>query len=192
MVVLARYSEPTSTGIDVGVIYASSAAKVRRLVRHTVRAPDPLIDDACQTAWTRLIRDRERVRAPDAVVGWLVTTAVREALKLTRRAARELFLEELLDETGELHELAGGPGAGGAGGRPGAGGHRRRPSAPGVAPAASGATATPRLAPSARLDLHRDVRAHGRHPADHRPPTRTRPPRNRSRRRAQRGVMQSN
>jgi RNA polymerase sigma factor (sigma-70 family) len=109
MVVLARYSEPTSTGIDIGVIYASSAAKVRRLVRHTVRAPDPLIDDACQTAWTRLIRDRERVRAPDAVVGWLVTTAVREALKLTRRAARELFLEELLDETGELHELAGAP-----------------------------------------------------------------------------------
>jgi RNA polymerase sigma factor (sigma-70 family) len=109
MVVLGRENELGSIGIDVGEIYVGSAAKVRRLVRHNVRAPEPVIEDACQIAWTRLVRDRGRV-CPDKAVPWLVTTAVREAVKLTRRGRREIFLEELLDENGELQELATGPG----------------------------------------------------------------------------------
>jgi RNA polymerase sigma factor (sigma-70 family) len=106
MVVLGQDSGLTSTGIDVGEIYVGNAARVRRLVRHSVRAPEPVIEDACQTAWTRLVRDRRRVCA-DKAVPWLVTTAVREAVRLIRRGSREVFLEELLDEGGELHELAG-------------------------------------------------------------------------------------
>ncbi len=96
------------TGVDVETIYASSAARVRRLVRHNVRAPEPVIEDACQTAWVRLVRDRGRVR-PETAVAWLVTTAVREAIKLTQRARREVFLEDLLDDAGELQELDGRP-----------------------------------------------------------------------------------
>ena len=42
-------------------------------------------------------------------MAWLVTTAMREAVKLTRRTGRELFLEELLDDAGELEELAAMP-----------------------------------------------------------------------------------
>jgi RNA polymerase sigma factor (sigma-70 family) len=105
MVVLAHEG---GQAVDVGAVYASDAGKVWRLVRHYVRAPEPVIEDACQTAWTRLVRDRARVR-PDTAVAWLVTTAIREAIRLHRRAGRELFLEDLLDDTGELDQLDGRP-----------------------------------------------------------------------------------
>lgn len=108
MVAVAHEGRQVTSGVDVGAVYVSSAAKVRRLVRHYVRAPEPVIEDACQTAWTRLVRDRTRVR-PDSAVAWLVTTAMREAIRLTRRAGRELFLEDLLDDAGELHALDGRP-----------------------------------------------------------------------------------
>ena len=98
MVVVAH-----EAGLDVGAVYIRHATKVRRLVRHYVRAPEPVIDDACQTAWTRLVRDRARVR-PDTAVAWLVTTAIREAIKLIHRAGRDLFLEDLLDDAGELYQ----------------------------------------------------------------------------------------
>ncbi len=91
-----------SEGVDVGAVYASNAGRVRRLVRHTVRAPEPVIEDACQTAWVRLLRDRAQVR-PDRAVPWLVTTAIREAVRLIRSSRREVFLEDLLDDDGELH-----------------------------------------------------------------------------------------
>ncbi len=94
-----------SNGVDLGAVYVSSAAKVRRVVRHSVRAPESVIEDACQTAWARLLRDHARVR-PDRAVPWLITTAIREAARLTRRAARDVFLEDLLDERGELHRTA--------------------------------------------------------------------------------------
>jgi RNA polymerase sigma factor (sigma-70 family) len=110
MVVLAHEGGQAVRGIDVGAVYVSSAAKVRRLVRHYVRAPEPVIEDACQTAWTRLVRDRARVRS-DRAVAWLVTTAVREAIRMTRRAGRELYLEDLLDDTGELQHLGEHPAA---------------------------------------------------------------------------------
>jgi RNA polymerase sigma factor (sigma-70 family) len=108
MAVLAHGGGQAVRGVDVGAVYVSSAAKVRRLVRHSVRAPEPVIEDACQTAWTRLVRDRTRVRS-DTAVAWLVTTAVREAIRMTRRAGRELFLEDLLDDSGELPDLDGRP-----------------------------------------------------------------------------------
>jgi RNA polymerase sigma factor (sigma-70 family) len=102
MVVLAH------EGVDVGAVYVASAAKVRRLVRHNVRESEPLIEDACQTAWARLVRNRGRVD-PETAVAWLVTTAIREAIRLKHRAGRESFLEDLLDEAGELDELAREP-----------------------------------------------------------------------------------
>lgn len=86
---------------DLGALYADHAERVRRLVRSDVRAPAPVIDDACQTAWSRLVRHRADVGA-DRAVPWLVTTAVREVFRDTRRANRDVSLEELLDEVGEL------------------------------------------------------------------------------------------
>lgn len=70
--------------------------RLREIVAFNVRAPAPLIEDACQTAWLRLTRRRDDL-APRATLPWLVTTATREALRLIHRAERELSLELLTD-----------------------------------------------------------------------------------------------
>jgi RNA polymerase sigma factor (sigma-70 family) len=83
---------------DMGELYAMHAGRLRQIVRVGVRAPEPLIEDACQVAWTRLLRHRGSIRR-EAALAWLVTTASREALRLIRRSARELSLEELGEAT---------------------------------------------------------------------------------------------
>ena len=85
---------------EVAELYAAQAIRVRRLVRLNVQAPDALVEDACQVAWMRLVDHRARVRR-DAATRWLVRVAVNEALKLVRRSARDLSLDELSDERGE-------------------------------------------------------------------------------------------
>lgn len=74
---------------------------LRGIVAFNVRAPEPLIEDACQTAWLRLTRRRDDL-APRAMLPWLVTTATREALRLLRRAERELAIEGVT----EAHPVA--------------------------------------------------------------------------------------
>ncbi|MBV9819149.1 MAG: sigma-70 family RNA polymerase sigma factor [Solirubrobacterales bacterium] len=85
---------------DVGELYAQHAASVRRRVGAGVRAPDPLIEDACQIAWSRLVHHRTRVHRETAT-SWLVRTAIHEALRLIRRGGRELSLDELVDGNSE-------------------------------------------------------------------------------------------
>ncbi|MDQ2897814.1 MAG: sigma-70 family RNA polymerase sigma factor [Actinomycetota bacterium] len=80
---------------------------LRGIVAFNVRAPQALIEDACQTAWLRLTR-RGGDLAPRAVLPWLVTTATREALHLVRRAERELPLE-VLTEAGPVASPSPGP-----------------------------------------------------------------------------------
>ncbi len=94
--------EPVLDGIaDVAGLYEDQSAKVQRLVRSGVRASEPVIEDACQVAWSRLIAQRHRIRRETAVA-WLVTTALHEALKLVRRENRDVSLEALLDDRGDL------------------------------------------------------------------------------------------
>src|ERR1700722_9238452 len=82
---------------DVAGLFEQRAGEVHRLVRHEVRAPEAVIEDACQIAWIRLVDHRERV-GRDTVVAWLVTTAMHEALKLLRRERREHQLAPLVAE----------------------------------------------------------------------------------------------
>jgi RNA polymerase sigma factor (sigma-70 family) len=93
---------------DVGELFADRAGQVRRLVRHEVGAPDTVIDDACQVAWIRLVRHRDRV-ARDTVVAWLVRTAMREAFKLLEREHLELSLDDLLERQADLGQSVRGP-----------------------------------------------------------------------------------
>jgi RNA polymerase sigma factor (sigma-70 family) len=51
-----------------------------------------VIEEACQFAWSRLVYHQHRVHRASAL-GWLVTTATREALRLVRRGNRELPLD---------------------------------------------------------------------------------------------------
>lgn len=94
---------------DVDELYRLLSPRLRQIVRSDVRAPETVIEDACQIAWSHLIRHSERVHRETAL-SWLVTTAVREAFKLSRRERRELSLDAELDRTGELPIPSAAPG----------------------------------------------------------------------------------
>jgi RNA polymerase sigma factor (sigma-70 family) len=46
-------------------------------------------NDVVQTTWLRLLEHLDRIEDPSRLVGWLVTTARREAMRVLRRAGRE-------------------------------------------------------------------------------------------------------
>lgn len=49
--------------------------------------------DVSQTTWLRCVQSIEKIREPQAIAGWLVTTARREAIRLSRRAGRQLLVD---------------------------------------------------------------------------------------------------
>jgi RNA polymerase sigma factor (sigma-70 family) len=101
-------SETTDDGaLDVAQLYATHAGRLCQTVRRGVRAPEPVIEDACQFAWSRLFHHRTRVQH-EAALAWLVKTAVHEAYKLLRREGRELSLDALLEHAGETPPLRPG------------------------------------------------------------------------------------
>lgn len=63
-----------------------------RAVSHAVRADAELVEDACQTAWSILLR-----RQPDrtTLFGWLYVVAVHEAYRLSSIERRDARLEDL-------------------------------------------------------------------------------------------------
>jgi len=61
---------------------------VWRMARAVVQ-DDALATDAMQTAWMRLLEHIDRLRNPAAVRSWLVTTARREALALSKAQRRQ-------------------------------------------------------------------------------------------------------
>jgi RNA polymerase sigma factor (sigma-70 family) len=85
---------------DVGELYRSLSGRLEHIVRRDVRAPDAVIEDACQLAWSRLLRHCGGVRR-DAALSWLARTAQREAFRLARRELRECSLEATLEEAGD-------------------------------------------------------------------------------------------
>ena len=91
---------------DVGNLYSELAGRLEHIVRLDVRAPDAVIEDACQFAWSRLLHHRHRVHR-DTVMSWLARTAVHEAFKLLRLDRREVPLEAVPEHVSSppLHEL---------------------------------------------------------------------------------------
>ena len=73
---------------------------------HTARAQgasDALAQDAVQTAWLRLVEGADRIKDPQAVMGWLLVTVRRECWRhraLDGRSASELD-ESLPDDRPE-------------------------------------------------------------------------------------------
>ena len=86
---------------DLGELYRLLAPQLRHIVATHVAASEALIDDACQIAWSRLIRRADDVQG-EAALSWLATTAVREAFKLARREQLEISLDAELEREGEL------------------------------------------------------------------------------------------
>jgi DNA-directed RNA polymerase specialized sigma24 family protein len=98
-------TEPTATPSalnrapqgDEDALYRQHHDELLRAVTHVVRAPHELIEDACQTAWMKLLRHQPDRRT---VFGWLRTVAVHEAYSLSRLSRRDARLELL--RSGEL------------------------------------------------------------------------------------------
>ena len=92
-------ADPPGAG-DVGELYCALSNRLERIVRLDVRASDPVIEDACQFAWSRLVYHRDRV-SRDKALAWLARTAVHEAFRLIRRERRECSLDAALEQLGE-------------------------------------------------------------------------------------------
>ena len=77
---------------DEAELYDRHHRELIRAVSRHVNAGAALIEDACQTAWTNLVR-----RQPDraSVFAWLYVVAVHEAYRLSTLGRRELRLEAL-------------------------------------------------------------------------------------------------
>jgi RNA polymerase sigma factor (sigma-70 family) len=97
--------DPNEAVDDFAGLYGELADQLRQIVRISIRAPDALIEDACQIAWSRLLRSWGTVRQ-EAALPWLATTATRVALRLAKRSARELSLDELCDGETDLADPA--------------------------------------------------------------------------------------
>lgn len=87
---------PISSG-DVIRLYGAFNRQLTRIVRASTRGPAPVIEDACQVAWTGLICPGRGVE-PRSARAWLIRTAVREAVRLMRLEDREASLERALEE----------------------------------------------------------------------------------------------
>jgi DNA-directed RNA polymerase specialized sigma24 family protein len=99
-----------TTGVDViAALYCLHARRLEQIVRGGVDAPQPVIEDACQFAWSRLVFHAHRIQQ-ETVLPWLVTTAVHHALKLVGREGRELSLENMLERAPEPLERLAAPG----------------------------------------------------------------------------------
>ncbi|MCW3066444.1 MAG: hypothetical protein JWN32_3616 [Solirubrobacterales bacterium] len=91
---------------DEDELYRRHHRELHRAVAHVVRAPRELIEDACQTAWSILLR-----RQPDrhTIFGWLRTVAIHEAYRLSAIERRDARLERLRSEDGDWHDITADP-----------------------------------------------------------------------------------
>ena len=100
---------PPVRAADVANLYRDLAGRLEQIVRMDVRASEPVIEDACQFAWSRLVHHAGRVRREGAL-SWLAKTAIREACRLERRERRELSLDATLENSGDRTLRSGVPG----------------------------------------------------------------------------------
>ncbi len=85
---------------QISELYRALSGRLQRIVRADIRAPEAVIEDACQFAWCRFVHHSDHV-CREKALSWLATTAVHEAFKLIRRDDRELSLESALERAGD-------------------------------------------------------------------------------------------
>lgn len=74
-----------------------------RNVARSYRLSPADVDDVVQVTWTRLYQHIDRVRDPNAIAGWLVTTTRREAMRLLQAHVREHLTDD--PELGESADV---------------------------------------------------------------------------------------
>ena len=88
---MTNTSTPAMHCDDVAELYRRHYRDLQSAVASAVSAPRELIEDACQTAWTIMLRSQP---CPAAAFSWLRVVAIREAYRLCR-ATRDEHLEDL-------------------------------------------------------------------------------------------------
>ena len=73
-------------------LFEKHAGRLLAVVGRAVRTSPMNVEDACAFAWLQLLRHHPR---QETAFGWLCTTAVREAIKLDRRARSGVELDGL-------------------------------------------------------------------------------------------------
>jgi RNA polymerase sigma factor (sigma-70 family) len=74
-------------------LYYDLQPQLVRILVSNLQAPEWIVDDACQSAWSSLLEHRGAVVA-GGELGWLSTTATRAALRLLRRERSAECCEE--------------------------------------------------------------------------------------------------
>jgi RNA polymerase sigma factor (sigma-70 family) len=93
-----RRTEREGRSDQIAALYRQEAALVRRIVSRQARVPADVLEDACQTAWTRLCSHSEvDVACPAAAVSWLVVTATRAAWRYSRVRERPMGVDRDAD-----------------------------------------------------------------------------------------------
>ena len=69
------------------------AGRVRAVAR-SFRLSESDVEDVSQLTWLRLVANLDRIREPERVGAWLVTTASRESLRIIRRSGRQAIGDE--------------------------------------------------------------------------------------------------
>src|SRR5438874_1559007 len=87
-------TEPRQAALrgDEDALYRRHHRDLQRAVAHAVNAPREVIEDACQNAWTIMLRAQPERRS---IFGWLYVVATRDAFRLCERDRRQLHLEAI-------------------------------------------------------------------------------------------------
>jgi len=83
---------------DEGELFRQHHRSLMCAVARSVNAPEELIEDACQCAWTILLHCQPD-RTP-TLFAWLRTVAVHQAYRLSRQERRDARLEDLAGDGG--------------------------------------------------------------------------------------------
>ena len=94
---MSEFEVPVLSG-DEGDLFRRHHGALLRAVGRSIDASDELIEDACQSAWTVLLRCQPE-RTP-ALFAWLRTVAIHRALRLVRQERRDARLEDLPGDEG--------------------------------------------------------------------------------------------
>ncbi|MGC9220984.1 MAG: RNA polymerase sigma factor [Solirubrobacteraceae bacterium] len=95
-------AQPSACSRDATELYDRLQPQLWRILNANVRAPSGMVEDACQTAWSRFLTAASTI-TPGTELGWLATTATRQLLHDLHRD-RKLFRSlDAVSETVELH-----------------------------------------------------------------------------------------
>jgi DNA-directed RNA polymerase specialized sigma24 family protein len=81
-------SESSTRRAELSAFFAAHAQHVQTRVARRARAAPEVVDDACATAWSQLVRRADVELGPRGVV-WLITVAIHEAWRLQQRRTQE-------------------------------------------------------------------------------------------------------